>query len=147
MHNSNKLIIIPRQKKPKVIIKVIFKNSLAIDLFKTNDLSILFFQVFIFLLIIVSLMNYLFSKDNKYDYLADPHTATGLYVLSQMNNHYPTISLACAHPAKFDNVIVKATNKRPSMPEKLKNIFDLNEKMTILDNDANLVKSHILTLI
>ena len=33
------------------------------------------------------------------------------------------------------------------MPDKLNNIFDQNEKMTILDNDTNLIRSHILELI
>ena len=43
--------------------------------------------------------------NEHYDYLADPHTATGLYVLERMSNDQPTISLACAAPGKFDNAI------------------------------------------
>ena len=85
--------------------------------------------------------------NTQYNYLADPHTATGLYVLNQISNNNPVISLACAHPAKFGNAIFEATKKQPSIPDKLKNIFDQNEKMTILDNDANLIRSHILELI
>ena len=79
--------------------------------------------------------------------MADPHTATGLYVLNKINNEYPTISLACAHPAKFSDAIFKATKKQPEIPEKLKNILNKNEKMTILENDVDLVKSHIRKLI
>ena len=85
--------------------------------------------------------------NTQYNYLADPHTATGLYVLNQISNNNPVISLACAHPAKFGNAIFEAIKKRPSMPDKLKNIFDQNEKMTILDNDVNLIRTHILELI
>ena len=59
----------------------------------------------------------------------------------------PVISLACAHPAKFSNVVVEATKKQLPMPDKLNNIFDQNEKMTILDNDVNLIRTHILELI
>ena len=85
--------------------------------------------------------------NTQYNYLADPHTATGLYVLNQINNNSPVISLACAHPSKFGDAIVQAIKKQPVMPDKLNNIFDQNEKMTILDNDANLIRSHISELI
>ena len=48
----------------------------------------------------------------------------------------------------FDSsAIVDAINKQPSMPDKLNKVFDQNEKMTILDNDTNLIKSYILGLI
>ena len=79
--------------------------------------------------------------------LADPHTATGLYVLDSISTEKPTISLACAHPAKFGSAIVEAINKQPSMPDKLNKVFDRNEKMTILENDTNLIKPYILGLI
>ena len=83
----------------------------------------------------------------QYNYLADPHTATGLYVLNSISTDKPIISLACAHPAKFGSAIVEAINKEPSIPDKLNKVFDQNEKMTILDNDTNLIKSYILGLI
>jgi len=79
----------------------------------------------------------------EYDYLSDPHTATGLFVLNKISNENPTISLACAHPAKFSDAIFKATNEKPFIPERLKKIFDQKEKMTILDNDFEKVKLHI----
>ena len=39
----------------------------------------------------------------KYNYLSDPHTATGLSVLEKMSKltDHSIISLACAHPSKF----------------------------------------------
>jgi len=85
--------------------------------------------------------------NNKYNYLCDPHTATGLNILSKLNNNVASISLACAHPAKFNNAIYKAIDKDPPMPLKLKNIFDKKEKMTILKNEKNIIKSEILKLI
>ena len=85
--------------------------------------------------------------NEQYNYLADPHTATGLYVLNQISNNHKVISLACAHPAKFSDAIVAAIKKQPALPEKLNNIFDQDEKMIILDNNVNLVKSHISELI
>ena len=85
--------------------------------------------------------------NNNYNYVADPHTATGLYVLNELEATFPTISLACAHPAKFSSAIIEATGNKPLMPNKLKNIFDQNEKMIILDNNSQLVKSEIFKLI
>ena len=82
----------------------------------------------------------------KYDYLADPHTATGLSILNKKTNkdNLPVVSLACAHPAKFGNAIKKATGKDIPTPKELENIFDKSEKMTILPNDSNEIKSLIL---
>ena len=85
--------------------------------------------------------------NEHYDYLADPHTATGLYVLERMSNDQPAISLACADPGKFGNAIKEATGSLPHFRPELENIFDQDEKMTILDNDTDLIKSHILKLI
>ncbi len=84
---------------------------------------------------------------DKYDYLSDPHTATGLNVLNKLNTNVTNISLACAHPAKFKNAIFDAIKKEPPIPHDLKKIFDKEEKMTILENKKELVKSKILQLI
>ena len=82
----------------------------------------------------------------KYNYLADPHTATGLSVLNdrQKKTDHSLISLACAHPAKFGDAIKKAIGKSPKLPKELENIFDKNEKMTILPNNSNEIKTYIL---
>jgi len=80
----------------------------------------------------------------KYNYLADPHTAVGLSVLNDLGSEIPNISLACAHPAKFADVINKATGKDPFFPKELDNIFYKEEKMTILPNNSEDVKSFIL---
>ena len=81
---------------------------------------------------------------NKYNYLADPHTATGLYVLEKEQSDKPLISLACAHPAKFGNAIKEATGSPPNFPQELENIFDKEEKVIILDNNVEDIKNHIL---
>ena len=56
----------------------------------------------------------------KYNYLADPHTANGLSVLNKKNkeNNHSLISLACAHPAKFNKAIKKAIGKETNMPKR-----------------------------
>ena len=82
----------------------------------------------------------------KYNYLADPHTATGLSVLNDKGKsvNHSFISLACAHPAKFGDTIKKATGKGPELPKEIENIFDKDEKMAILPNSSDEIKSFIL---
>ena len=82
----------------------------------------------------------------KYNYLADPHTATGLSVLNDKEKsvNHSLISLACAHPAKFGEAIKKATRKDPELPKEIENIFDKDEKMIILPNSSDEIKSFIL---
>jgi threonine synthase len=82
--------------------------------------------------------------NQKYNYLADPHTAVGLSVLNELDSDIPNISLACAHPAKFADVIKKATGEDPFFPKELDNIFYKEEKMTILPNNSEEIKSFIL---
>ena len=95
----------------------------------------------------LEILNTIKLFNEKYKYLADPHTATGLKILEDMNDSNINISLACAHPAKFGNAIKKAIGKDPIFPKDLENIFDKKEKMTILNNDLNEIKNHILNKI
>jgi len=80
----------------------------------------------------------------KYNYLADPHTATGLSVLHESVFDHPVVSLGCAHPAKFGDAIKKAIGTEAPLPKELKNIFDKKEKMSILPNNTEDIKNHIL---
>jgi len=80
----------------------------------------------------------------KYNYLADPHTSTGLHALLDKDANMPWVSLACAHPAKFGDAIEKATGEPPVLPKDLSKLFDKEEKMTILDNNKDILKSLIL---
>ena len=80
----------------------------------------------------------------KYNYLADPHTATGLRILNNIHEEFPVVSLACAHPAKFGDAIKKATGNMPDLPKSLENIFDKKEKLVIFDNSILKTKNHIL---
>tara|TARA_Y100000590_G_scaffold463244_1_gene629537 strand:- start:7803 stop:9170 length:1368 start_codon:yes stop_codon:yes gene_type:complete len=80
----------------------------------------------------------------KYDYLADPHTATGLSVINEKYFNHPVISLACAHPAKFPDAIKKSIGNAPEFPKELEKIFDKKEKMNILSNDSQTIKDFII---
>ena len=85
----------------------------------------------------------LYSK--KYKYTADPHTATGLKILEEIEDFKnDSISIACAHPSKFSQAIKKATGNEVEYPDSLGKIFDKNEKFTILNNNINDIKEFIL---
>ena len=83
--------------------------------------------------------------NDKFDYMADPHTATGLSVLLNNDKNTTWVSLACAHPAKFSNAIEKAIGKPAVLPKELSKLFDKEEKMTILNNNKKNLKSLILS--
>ena len=80
----------------------------------------------------------------KYNYISDPHTATGLKLLMDKNDDETWVSLACAHPAKFNSAVKKAINKEADIPIELNNLFDKKEKMTILPNNTDKVKNYLL---
>ena len=80
----------------------------------------------------------------KYDYVSDPHTATGLKLLMDKNDEETWVSLACAHPAKFNTAVEKAIGKAIDIPIELSNLFDKKEKMTILPNSTKEVKNYLL---
>ena len=80
----------------------------------------------------------------KYNYVSDPHTATSLDVLENINNEDLNISLACAHPAKFPESIEKAIDINIDKPEKLSDILSKKEKCVLMQNDFNTIQDYIL---
>ena len=86
----------------------------------------------------------IFKIFEKYNYISDPHTATGLKLLMDKNDDDTWVSLACAHPAKFNSAVKKAINKEADIPIELNNLFDKKEKMTILPNNTDKVKNYLL---
>ena len=59
--------------------------------------------------------------------------------------HISQITAARAHPAKFGDAIEKAIGHPPTMPKVLSKLFDKEEKITILDNNTEDLKSLILS--
>ena len=54
------------------------------------------------------------------------------------------VALATAHPAKFPEIVKKATNQKPDLPSNLKNILIKNEKFDKLSNNLKIIKKYIL---
>jgi threonine synthase len=80
----------------------------------------------------------------EYDYISDPHTATSLNILDELDNNDINIALACAHPAKFPESINDSIGIYPEQPLKLKEMLDSEEKYINLSNDIESVKSYII---
>ena len=95
------------------------------------------------------IINEIKNTYNKSKYLLDPHSAVGVSAAktaiaeNRLDDNIPLISLACAHPAKFPNVIEKSLNFSPKNPHSLELILKKEENFKILKNEINLIKSHI----
>ena len=78
--------------------------------------------------------------------ILDPHTAVGYASSSsylEQHTDHTAVTLATAHPAKFADAVSEAIEDKPSLPLKYQNIFDLEEKYEVFDNDYSLVKDYI----
>ena len=54
------------------------------------------------------------------------------------------IVLSTAHPAKFSDIVAKATKITPELPESSKNILSKNEKYKKLPKDLKNIQDYIL---
>lgn len=78
-------------------------------------------------------------------YMLDPHTAVGLHAAWQGRSDptVPMVALACAHPAKFPDAVEKATGIRPPLPPRMASLYDLPEKVKVMDNSLSGVQAYI----
>ena len=79
--------------------------------------------------------------------LIDPHTAIAVAAaqteISAGNASASMIALACAHPAKFPDVVERATGLRPVLPAALSDILERRERLVVLPNDLGAVTRFI----
>ncbi|MDK2768073.1 MAG: threonine synthase [Sphingomonas sp.] len=68
------------------------------------------------------------------DEILDPHTAIGLAAAQRvaLPPHVPIVTLATAHPAKFDTAVERATGIRPTLPPRVGDLFDREERYDVL---------------
>ena len=80
----------------------------------------------------------------KYNYIADPHTAVGLAVADHYRDEsVPLLSLATAHPAKFEEVMVKALPGTKVDHPTLNALEGLETRKTVLSANVDDVKALI----
>ncbi len=70
-----------------------------------------------------------------------PHTAVGVKVAEDHLSDVPMITLATAHPAKFPDAVEAATGIRPSLPPRMADLFDREERVTRVANDLSALTS------
>ncbi|WP_309621890.1 threonine synthase [Novosphingobium sp.] len=80
--------------------------------------------------------------------LLDPHTAIGLHAAREagLPREVPVVTLATAHPAKFRDAVERATGRRPSLPSRIGDLFEREERFVELPGDyagiADYVAAH-----
>ena len=81
--------------------------------------------------------------------LLDPHTATG-YLAAQkcsVDPSIPVITLATAHPAKFEEAIIKAGfTEGAALPEHMAGLLEREERYTVLPADLKAVQAHLVNV-
>ncbi|EWY42748.1 threonine synthase [Skermanella stibiiresistens SB22] len=79
--------------------------------------------------------------------MIDPHTAVGLAAARaeqpNLDPAVPLVTLACAHPAKFPDAVERATGVRPPLPPRLADLYEREERLTVLPNDLKTVQSFV----
>ncbi|MBW6419390.1 threonine synthase [Celeribacter sp. PS-C1] len=72
-----------------------------------------------------------------------PHTAVAVKVAEEHLGDVPMISLSTAHPAKFPAAVEAACGVYPALPEHMADLFDRDERFTVVPNDLDGLKTLI----
>lgn len=82
-------------------------------------------------------------------YLADPHTAIGIAAARahRCPAGAPIVAMATAHPAKFPDAVEKATGIRPPLPPRMADLFEREERFTVMPNELGAVEAAVRSLV
>ncbi|MBD1171699.1 threonine synthase [Pelagibacterales bacterium SAG-MED05] len=83
--------------------------------------------------------------NDEFDFIIDPHTATGFGAAKKIKGLENIVVLGTAHPFKFKDTVKKATGKNLEAPFHLKMDVDKKEKFDIIENSNSQVKNYILS--
>ena len=78
--------------------------------------------------------------------ILDPHSAVGVAAARRLiaaSPATPVVSLGTAHPAKFPDVVERATGVRPALPPHLADLMDREETIVVLPGDRATVSDYI----
>lgn len=80
--------------------------------------------------------------------LIDPHTACGLHAarVSGIDASIPVVTLATAHPAKFPEAVERATGQRPSLPGRVGDLFEREERCTDQPGEYDAIADYVAGL-
>ena len=80
----------------------------------------------------------------EFGYILDPHTAVGVKAAKNYKTGgVPIVCLATAHPAKFGDVVKKAINIGPEIPESLTGIEDKKTRCELMAADKNTIQAFV----
>jgi threonine synthase len=73
----------------------------------------------------------------------DPHTAIGVVAAEACRGDasVPMITLGTAHAAKFPDAVEEACGIRPALPARMADLYDRDERVTIVPNDLSAVEA------
>lgn len=86
---------------------------------------------------------------NETGQLVCPHSAVGIKVAKEFRGKIsdPLITLATAHPAKFPDAVYSASGVHPDLPEGMRHLLSLDERIQIVPNEVNTIQSKIKELV
>ncbi len=74
----------------------------------------------------------------------DPHTAVAVHAARRIPaSATPIVILSTAHAAKFPDAVARAIGRNPAMPDGLRKVMDLPEKLDVLPHDLSLLRKFI----
>jgi threonine synthase len=82
----------------------------------------------------------------------DPHSAVGIYAArcahddGTVARDVPIVALACAHPAKFDTAVTRATGVVPLLPPHLADLMQRPERQEHVAATPDAIKSFIVNM-
>ena len=81
----------------------------------------------------------------RYGRIIDPHTAVAFAAAQKIGGRegVPTVILATADPSKFPDAIETAIGRKPPRSDRLSRLFDLQEKLVVLEPKMPLVRAYI----
>ncbi|WNO53386.1 threonine synthase [Stakelama saccharophila] len=80
--------------------------------------------------------------------VVDPHTAIALSAArsAELPGDVPVVTLATAHPAKFGDAVERATGVRPTLPPRVGDLFEREERYDVIHATFDDVTAHIAEL-
>jgi threonine synthase len=77
--------------------------------------------------------------------LLDPHSAIAVAAMQAIGGAagIPRVALACAHPAKFPDIVEQATGQTPVLPPHLQDLMTRPERINVVPNDLAAIRAFI----
>lgn len=81
------------------------------------------------------------SYTAKTGHVLCPHTAISVGAAEAVKG--PVVALATAHAAKFPDAVEAACGVRPALPPRMADLYERDERFSVLPNDLDALKAHI----